>query len=102
MATNSPTRKRYVVAPTTYPWTEFDSFDDAVDCARSRIEKNQRCYAGSRKQLVYAICEVRAYIRPVRPVVDIEMVSAQSKRARSIYDKPRDCWLLEVEEPTDG
>lgn len=89
MATNSPTRKRYVLAPTTYPWAEFDTAEEAVEQARQRIMKNQRCYGGSRRDMVYAVCRVEAYVRPVKPCVDIEVVDAADERP-------------EVRIPTDG
>lgn len=80
MATNSPVTKRYVLAPTTYPWKEFDTAEEAVEVAIDRIKKNQRLYGLSRADMVYAICRVEAYVRPVRPVTDIEIIRAEDNK----------------------
>lgn len=69
---------KYIVAPTGYPWTVFDTAEDAVEAAKGRIEKNQRCYAGSRQNHEYAICKIEAYVRPIRPIVDVEVVEEKS------------------------
>lgn len=68
---------KYIVVPITYPWNPVDSAEEAKEVAVQRIQKNQQHYGGARVDHTYAICRVEAIARPIRPVVDVEIISEE-------------------------
>ena len=76
------TKPSYIVIPTDWMWSTYDSPEEAVQAATERIQKNQRCFAGSRETKQYYIAKVVTIVRPSPPVpvdVDIERFDEQSE-----------------------
>jgi hypothetical protein len=73
-----PADLRYMVVPDAGEYTKYPDEDTAIEVAKSRIDKNQRCYGGHRARRVYAVCRIIYLVKPVRPQVDVEIIPMES------------------------